>query len=113
MDDGFGVGLGAERVAAGLEIAAQLAMVVDLAVEDDPHRAVFVGHRLIAAGAIDDGQAPVAERQPRRVEVAAAVGAAMVEPVGHRPDGRGHVFGQVAVEGHKAANAAHAELYSK
>ena len=55
----------AEMVAARLEIAAQLAMVVDLAVEDDPDRAVFVGHRLVAAGAIDDRQTAMAERLPR------------------------------------------------
>ena len=85
VDDGFGVGLGAERWPRASQVAAQLAVVVDLAVEDDPDRAVLVGHRLLAAGAVDDGQAPVAERHPRRVKVAAAVGAAMVEPVGHRP----------------------------
>ena len=39
-----------------LRARPQFAMVVDLAVEDDPARAVFVGHRLVAAGAIDDRQ---------------------------------------------------------
>ena len=88
VDDGFGVGLGAEAMAAGLELAAELAMVVDLAVEDDPDRAVFVGHRLLAAGPVDDRQAPVTEARPRGVKVAAAIGSAMVQPVGHRFDGR-------------------------
>ena len=34
--------VGAERVAAALELAPQLAVVVDLAVEDDPDRPVLV-----------------------------------------------------------------------
>ena len=42
VDDGLGVGVGVERVAVGDELGAQLAVVVDLAVEDDPDRAVLV-----------------------------------------------------------------------
>ena len=39
----------------------QVAEVVDFAVEDDPHRAVFVGQRLLAAGQVDDRQPPVSQ----------------------------------------------------
>ena len=56
VDDGFGVGVGAEEVAARDELAAQLDVVVDLAVEDDPDGLVLVGHRLAAAGEVDDAE---------------------------------------------------------
>src|SRR5438093_13324594 len=42
MDDDLGVGEGPESVAACEQTLAQLVEVVDLAVEDDPHGAVFV-----------------------------------------------------------------------
>ena len=45
-----------------LELGAQLDVVEDLAVEDDPDRAVFVVDRLLAAREVDDAQARV--RQP-------------------------------------------------
>ena len=62
----FGVAVGAEAVAGAFEPAAQLAEVVDLAVEDDPDRAVFVGHRLMPAGQVDDRQPPMAQGHARR-----------------------------------------------
>ena len=40
--------LRAEAMAVRLELGAELGEVVDLAVEDHPDRAVFVGQRLIA-----------------------------------------------------------------
>ena len=52
-----------ERVPAGVELRAQLAIVVDLAVEDHPDRAVLVADRLMAAGEIDDAQPAHAERR--------------------------------------------------
>ena len=62
MDDGFGVALRREAVAATDELGAQLAIVVDLAVERDPISPVFVGHWLAAAVAeIDDAQPAVSQ----------------------------------------------------
>ena len=47
VDDHLGVGVvGAEAMAGRLELGAELGVVVDLAVEDEPHRAVLVRHRL-------------------------------------------------------------------
>jgi hypothetical protein len=64
-------------VAARSSSRAQLAEVVDLAVEHDPHRAVFVVDRLMAGREIDDAEAPHAERHaigdPRTLVVRAAV----------------------------------------
>ncbi len=53
----------AETMPLGFEQRAQIAVVVDLAVEDDPAGAVFVRHRLMAAGAIDDREPAMAERR--------------------------------------------------
>jgi hypothetical protein len=61
VDDDLGVGLRGEGVAQLLELGAQLAVVVDLAVEDEPDRLVLVGDRLVAAGPVDDGEPAVPE----------------------------------------------------
>ena len=61
-----------ERVAkwwpAALELGAQLAEVVDLAVEDDADRAVLVEDRLVAARQVDDRQAAHPQGDARGVE---------------------------------------------
>ena len=61
VHDDLGVGRRREAVAARHELAPQLAVVVDLAVEDDPDRAVLVGDRLLAGLEVDDGQPAHAE----------------------------------------------------
>ena len=58
VDDDFGVAAGSEPMAEPLELVTQLDVVEDLAVEDDPQRAVLVRERLLAAGEVDD-------REPR------------------------------------------------
>ncbi len=46
MDEGFRVALRLEAMPAAFEAAAQGGEIVNLAVEDDPHRLVLVGQRL-------------------------------------------------------------------
>ena len=93
VDDSFGVGVRAEPVTACLEVAPELVVVVDFAVEDNPGGSIFVGHRLVAAGAVDDRQAAMAECVPGRASHGPAVRAAVNQPVRHRidriADGRG------------------------
>ena len=48
-------------MAAVDQLAPQLGVIVDLAVEDDRYRAVLVPHRLRAAGEVEDGEPAVAE----------------------------------------------------
>ena len=108
VNDRFGVGLGAELMAAGLELAAQFAVVIDFAVEDDPDGSVFVGHRLLASGPVDDGQSPVTESEPRSVKVAAAIGSPVAQAFGHPFDGPRHMRWQVAFKTDYAADSAHA-----
>ena len=108
VDDRFGVGMSLEPVAARLEIAPELEVVVDFPVEHNPDRPVFVGHRLLAAGAVDDGQPAVAEREPRCAMNSSAVRTAMKQPVRHGPDGVTHVWGQITFQTDYAADTAHA-----
>ena len=56
VNDGLRVAVCAELVAFGFEPVAQLGKVVDLTIEHDPHRAVLVAHRLMAAADIDDAE---------------------------------------------------------
>src|SRR5262245_55354029 len=59
VDDRFRVALRSEPVTARQEIRTQILEVVDLAVEHEPDRAVFVGNRLARIrGQVDDAQAP-------------------------------------------------------
>ncbi len=79
-EDHLGVGLRAEAVPARLELAAQLAVVVDLAVVHEPQRAVVARERLHRRVAqVDDREPAEAERDALVVERAVAVGAAVVE----------------------------------
>src|SRR4051812_6927297 len=57
MDEHLGVAGRLERVARAAEALAELAEVVDLAIEDDDDAAVLVVDRLIAGVEVDDAQA--------------------------------------------------------
>src|SRR5205085_7356795 len=62
-EDDLGVGRAAEAVALGLELAAELPVVVDLAVVDEPKRAVLAREGLVARVAqVDDREPAEAER---------------------------------------------------
>ena len=61
MQDGLGVAVRAQHVAAGDQPLTQLPVVVDLAVEDDDLGAIFVEDRLLAAAQIDDAETSHAE----------------------------------------------------
>src|ERR1035441_10871341 len=58
VDDGFGIAVGAIAVSAGLKRGAQLGMVVDFSVEDDPNILVLVGERLVPGLDVNDAQPP-------------------------------------------------------
>ena len=65
---------------------ADLAEVVDLAVEHDRDGAVFIAERLMAAFEVDDGEPPMAEANRALDEQTLAVGTAMDHDVAHRGD---------------------------
>jgi len=100
VQDHLGVASRLKPAARGHELGAQLAIVVDLAVEDDPVAAGGVAHGLAPGHEIDD-------RQPRHPEPdvaggvdARVVGAAMLEKAEHRGQelarGRADVAGDAA-----------------
>ena len=63
----LGVGLGMKSMTAALQLASKVAVVVDLAVIDDPQSAVGGAHRLVAGGRrIENRQTPVPEPQAAR-----------------------------------------------
>ena len=65
VDDRLAVAVRAKHVSGSLQPTAERAEVVDLAVEDDPHGAVFVGQRLTRELQVDDRQAAETERHAR------------------------------------------------
>ena len=86
MHKHFGVARRAKAMSARFEIAAQFAMIVDFAVEDNPNRAVLVCHWLIAGREINDAEARVPQNHARILMDARTVGTAMRERVAHRFD---------------------------
>src|SRR5262249_50569034 len=92
VDEDLGVRLRRESMPALLQARAQLAKVVDLAVEDRMNGPRLVRDGLPPAGQIDDAEAGCTARGPLVAVVAPLVGAAMT-PRRHQPayDGTGVV----------------------
>ncbi len=103
QQDRLAVAVGREPVPGRLELAPQLAEVVDLAVEHQRKRTVGADERLPAAGEVDHRQAPMTEAD-RSVEVeAVGIRAAVGERRRHRRQrGAGLGYGGVV-----AGDAAH------
>jgi hypothetical protein len=99
----FGIALGPEPVAPGRRPFPQRLIIVDLAVQDDPERLVFIGNGLAAAGQVDDGQAAEAEAQTRLDVDRHIVGASMGDCRRHGF----HVGGSYATPGQDSNEAAH------
>ena len=106
VDDRLGIAPRTEAMAAGDQVATQLVMIVDLAVENDLDRAVLIPDRLLPAGDIDDREPAHAERDLRSDEVPAIVGSAMDDRVAHGAHGATGRFGP-ELPPRKARNAAH------
>ena len=105
LEDDLGVALREEAVTLGRELAAQLAIIVDAAVEHDGEAKLRIDHRLLRCGSkIDDAQAPMAEGDAILHEGAARVRPARVHSLRH---GCNATAGGASIEGHFTANAAH------
>ena len=83
MREHLGVAVRAKPVAGALELAAQLLVVVDLAVLDDGDRAVLVRERLVARLEVDDREPARGEADVAVDERAVGVGAAVDERRAH------------------------------
>src|SRR5437764_8618256 len=96
---------------AHTKLAAQLAIVVDLAVEDREHALVFVGNRLPAADDIDDAEPPHAERDLWCEEISILVRTAVTNGVAHQlQSGRRSVRGCRA---HPAGDSTHQRAFTR
>jgi hypothetical protein len=74
---------------AALEFGAEFPIVIDLAVLDDDDAAVLVRDRLVAAGEIDDGEAPCCKADSSVMECPLAVRTPVDQSLVHRlEDGR-------------------------
>src|SRR5262249_1074196 len=98
-DLGVGV-VGDEGAALPLQLLAQLARVVDLAVEHECEVAIVAVQRLVAGRDVDDGQPAHADREVRADLHALPVGATM-------HDRAQHPVHQLAIGSREAGNTAH------
>ena len=112
VDDDLGVATGAEHVAQRLQFGAQLAEVVDLAVEHHDDVAVLVDHRLLAGGEVDDRQAAVAEADAGLDVQLALVGAAVVLGLVHARAAAAGRSSRVAASIENSDDSAHGVLAS-
>ena len=84
MDERLGVAASAQLVPRALQLAAELGVVVDLAVLDDDAGSVLVRDRLVAVLEVDDRETPGCKRDAVAHVLAAAVRAAVDELLRHR-----------------------------
>ncbi len=112
MNQYLGIRLRGEAMTAERQSLAQVAIVVQLAVEDDRDVLGFVPDRLVAAGQIDDAQPAHPQCESRRPRIvgknAFFIRAAMAHRRGHSPHARLRICAARS-EG-DAAYAAHATL---
>ena len=85
MHQHFRIAVRPEAMSGGLELPAQAAVVVNLPIEHDGDRTIFVTDGLPASADIDDAQSAHAERHSIRYVISVGVGAAMRYGVAHRP----------------------------
>ena len=107
LEDDLAVRVGVELPAKRLELGAQLAEVVDLAVVDEVDPAIRRVHRLVPVHEIDDLEPAHAHARGVGHDVATAVRAAMGQYVRHRleegPRGRAEVTRNPAHHAHHRA----------
>src|SRR5205814_1142289 len=84
--DDLGVGSGAEAVAAALQLRAQFAEVVDLAIEDDRDALVLVADGLVPGLEVDDSQPARHQADAGTEVVAGAIRTAMDQRIPEAPE---------------------------
>jgi hypothetical protein len=67
----------------GNQLCIEARIVIQLAIEDDYDRPVFVGERLVPAGKVDDAQAAHPQPEPIFDEGAPIVGSPVSDGVAH------------------------------
>src|SRR4051794_29415593 len=107
MDKHLGVAVGREGVALSAQLVHELAVVVDLAILDHLDPSVLVADWLVAAGEVDDREAPHRKATRTVDHRAVRVGAPVDQGVIHRGERRG-IRGGGPVEADETAYPAHA-----
>jgi hypothetical protein len=69
--------MGSKTVPTGFKLGAELFEIVNLAVGHHPHRLFLIGHRLMSAGQIDDGEPSNAKADRSGNKVTLIIGAAV------------------------------------
>ena len=110
MNNDLGVGPGPELVTGFLQLVAQLDEIVDLAVEHDLNRSVFIANRLPAAADVDDAQPAMAQPDLPIHQLALAVRATMTDGLVH--PAQGSPINRMARQVKNSANATHTVLRS-
>ena len=105
VNDHLRIGRGGEAVPGTLEVRTQRAVAVDLAVENDGHRAVLVADRLVAGDEIDHAQARDAERRGALDVIAERVRATVRQRAHHALEH--DAVGTNTRRRHEAGDAAH------
>src|SRR5204863_7991789 len=93
-------------VAVPFEPAAEVRMVVDLPVEDNPDAAVLVRQRLLTGAQIDDRETPMRERRPLVAVKSGFVGPPVEHDLAHGHRSRRGVSVET-LAGDDPCNAAH------
>ena len=107
VQDHFRIRRRSKAMTPGFEKRSHRLVVVDLTVERDPARSVFVRHRLATARSIDDRQTTMAERDARSIEESVAIGAAMSHRRVDPRHSRTHILADDAVKPEGTADPAH------
>ena len=86
MEDGFGVGVVGVTVAGLFQGGAETGVIENFAVEDDLQMPIFIAHRLMTAGHVDNAEPAVSERDKIVAKEPAAIRTAMSDAIRHRPE---------------------------
>src|SRR5271156_2002624 len=113
MNDYLRVCMGMKPMAARFQTRAQFLEIIDLAVEDEPDGAVFVGHRLTPRSRdVNNGESVVGDSHAlrdhgrKKATELETIGAAMTNRLGHPLD-RALEFGSVEALSRDSGDSAH------
>ena len=106
MNDNFGIRLRVEAMTIPLEFSTEFAEIINFAVEYDPRTAVFVKHRLVTAGKVNNAEAPHSETRTIFNEYTFVIRSAVNDTVAHLAH---QIYGDVAFSGctYNSCNSAH------
>ena len=110
MDDYLRVRLGSKLMALASQFFAQLHVIIDLTIENQPHCFFGIRHWLMASGQINDGKPPKPEPKRTGNKVTLVIGSAVCDGTRHPHNGLAlHRFASLEIK--LACYAAHFLLH--